>query len=246
MEALFSILGVISLLGLFVAPIVVLIKSRGKKGKLKRVLKVEGVLFAVFIICMVLTPVDENAQRIAEYQKQQRVEAKAQEVEQKAKAEAEKKAQEEAKKAEEERLAKLTQEQRDAEAKAKAEAEAKALKQARLVAEKKAEAVRIAEKKAKKKAEATAKQEAFNSWVNSQFSAWDGSCTALVNLVKDNMNDPASYKHGKTTYKVDNLKGFTVYMEFRGTNAFGGVIRNNVTAYCDYKKQIITITGQNK
>jgi len=246
MRVLFSIVGVLSFLGLFVAPIVVLIKSRGKIGKLKRVLKVEGILFAVFIICMALSPVDENAQKIAQYEKQQRIEAKAQEAEQKAKADAEKKAQEEAKKAEEARQLQLTQEQKDAEAKAKAEAEPKAQEQARIEAEKKAEADRIQAENDKKIAEATAKQEAFNAWVDAQFSPWDGSCVPLVKLVKEYMNDPSSFKHVKTTYKVDNQKGFTVYMEFRGTNAFGGVILNTVTAYCDYEKKNITITSQNK
>jgi flagellar biosynthesis GTPase FlhF len=236
MGALFSVLGVISFLGLFVAPIVVLVKNRGQKGKFKKILKVEGILLVLFIVGMALSPVDKEAQLKAQQEKQARIEAQAQadkvKAEEKAKAEAEKA-----------RLASLTEEQRQAEAKAKAEAEAKAKEQARIEAEKKAEADRIAQENAKKIAEATAKQEAFNKWVDGQFSPWDGSCNALVSLVKEHMNDPSSFKHAKTTYKVDNLKGFTVYMDFRGTNAFGGVVLNSVTAYADYEKQTITTSN---
>jgi hypothetical protein len=61
--------------------------------------------------------------------------------------------------------------------------------------------------------------------VAAQFSAWDGSHRKLVEAVKKRMHNPRSFEHVETRYGVvgDEL---VVTMEFRGTNAFGGVVRN--------------------
>ncbi len=84
----------------------------------------------------------------------------------------------------------------------------------------------------------------YKKWVEYQFSAWDGSHIELVRLVKENMNDPGSFQHVETRY-VDNGtgNGLTVYMKFRGKNAFGGLVINEVTATTDYKTNMIKITN---
>jgi len=86
----------------------------------------------------------------------------------------------------------------------------------------------------------------YKSWIDSQFSAWDGSCKPLVALVKKNMNDDGSFEHVETTYKDSGQGiGFTVYMTYRGTNKFGGVVKNSVIAFCNYQTKMIQITSSN-
>lgn len=60
------------------------------------------------------------------------------------------------------------------------------------------------------------------------FSAWDGSCMALVKATKQQMNDPGSFEHVETRY-IDRGSEIDVIMKFRGKNAFGGVVANTVT-----------------
>lgn len=85
----------------------------------------------------------------------------------------------------------------------------------------------------------------FLAWKDAQFSVWDGSCPPLIKLVKDNMNNPKSFKHYKTQFRVDMLKGVEVEMEYGGTNAFGGMVRNTVRGYIDYNTKTIKITHIN-
>lgn len=89
-----------------------------------------------------------------------------------------------------------------------------------------------------------AKKTAYKAWVDAQFSSWDGSHTYLVDLVKENLNDNKSFKHVKTTYS-DKGTYLIVKMTYRASNAFGGIILQNVTAKADYKTNIITIISQN-
>lgn len=84
----------------------------------------------------------------------------------------------------------------------------------------------------------------YKEWIDNQFSAWDGSHMDLVNLVKGNMNDPKSFEHVETKY-VDNGDNLTIFMKFRGTNAFGGKILNTVTGIADYKTSTIKIVEYN-
>ncbi|WP_380184008.1 hypothetical protein [Kalamiella sp. sgz302252] len=65
--------------------------------------------------------------------------------------------------------------------------------------------------------------------IESQFSPWDGSHRDLEKRVKDSMNDPDSYKHNKTVY-IDRGDHITVFTEFGGKNAFGGMVRNTIPA----------------
>jgi len=59
--------------------------------------------------------------------------------------------------------------------------------------------------------------------------SWDGSNRQLVKIVKENMNDPKSFEHVETLYKL--YKDYAiVVMKFRGKNAFNGTVLNSITA----------------
>lgn len=87
-----------------------------------------------------------------------------------------------------------------------------------------AEAARQREEEEKRKAVTDRKAR-----IEAQFSAWNGSHINLVTAVKRRMNDPKSFKHVETRYgdKGDHL---IVVMQFRGKNAFGGLILSEVVA----------------
>lgn len=54
---------------------------------------------------------------------------------------------------------------------------------------------------------------------------WDGSHHGFVQKVKARMNDPRSFKHVET--RVGSKRGgrHSIYMTFRGKNAFGGTVQ---------------------
>jgi hypothetical protein len=62
---------------------------------------------------------------------------------------------------------------------------------------------------------------------NNLFSVEDGSHPETVRLIKAKMNDPNSFEHVETRYR-DKGKYLIVVCEFRGKNAFGGVITQKV------------------
>lgn len=76
--------------------------------------------------------------------------------------------------------------------------------------------------------------------IEKQFSTWDGSHPAVVAYTKKYMNDPKSFEHIETTY-IDQNGDVTVYMKFRGANAFGGKVINSVTATVDLSGNILEI-----
>ena len=80
--------------------------------------------------------------------------------------------------------------------------------------------------------------------IHAQFSSWNGSHPALTKLIKDNMNDPKSYDHIETRF-IDKGDYIYVIAKFRGTNAFGGVVINTVTANVDFRGNVIKIVSQN-
>jgi len=100
-------------------------------------------------------------------------------------------------------------------------------------------------------------EQLHTEWVEAQFSAWDGSHTALKDLIKENMNDPKSFEHVETKFLVlstqelvdtvgqGEIGDMYVYMKFRGNNAFGGLVLNEVEALSSYKNNYITIISQN-
>ena len=79
--------------------------------------------------------------------------------------------------------------------------------------------------------------------VESQFSAWDGSHPALTRLIKSSMHDPSSYEH-VSTYFRDAGSHIVVETTFRGTNAFGAVVINEVLATVDFEGNVIAIISQ--
>lgn len=83
-------------------------------------------------------------------------------------------------------------------------------------------------------------QLARHQQIEKAFSAWDGSVPQLVELVKKSMNDPDSYKHDETRY-IDRGDHLIVYMSYRGTNKFGGVVRAIVKAKVSLDGQVLDI-----
>jgi len=65
-------------------------------------------------------------------------------------------------------------------------------------------------------------------------SAWDGSNTYLVKLVKENLNDPKSFEHVKTTFSDNGTDSITIKMVYRAKNGFGGLVLGTVIAKADY------------
>jgi hypothetical protein len=81
--------------------------------------------------------------------------------------------------------------------------------------------------KEKQIADATAK--ARDNLIGKGFSAWDGSHRALEKHIKKRMNNPDSYEHIDTKY-YDRGDFIIVTTRFRGANAFGGLVVNEMTA----------------
>lgn len=69
------------------------------------------------------------------------------------------------------------------------------------------------------------------------FSGWNGSYRPLEKLIKANMNNDSSYKHDSTTYHLILNKDphAVVKMTFRGTNTYGGVVKQTVAARVDVR-----------
>ncbi|MEO5759686.1 MAG: hypothetical protein ABIQ51_22850 [Mesorhizobium sp.] len=77
-------------------------------------------------------------------------------------------------------------------------------------------------------------------------SAWDGSDSALVAKVNENLRDPSSFEHVETRISpVDSEGNHRVVMEYRARNGFGGLnvsiakgtIRNSDCALIDWSLQ---------
>ncbi|WJY14498.1 hypothetical protein PCO82_04960 [Pectobacteriaceae bacterium CE90] len=76
------------------------------------------------------------------------------------------------------------------------------------------------------------------------FSGWDGSYRPLEKLIKASMNDDSSYKHVSTVYHLVLNKDphAVVKTTFRGTNTYGGVIKQTVAARVDVRTgEIVSI-----
>jgi hypothetical protein len=62
-------------------------------------------------------------------------------------------------------------------------------------------------------------------------SGWDGSHRATVNYVKENLRDPDSYQHIKTSITpVDKDGNHMLIMQYRAKNGFGGYATGSVMA----------------
>ena len=96
--------------------------------------------------------------------------------------------------------------------------------------QKRAEEKRAREAAARARAaDKTAQEQRDNEAYDRCFNPWNGSHRLLVELVKENINTPRSFKHVKTTAY---LGGFPrpVVMQFDSQNAFGAMIRTTVRA----------------
>jgi hypothetical protein len=72
--------------------------------------------------------------------------------------------------------------------------------------------------------------------IENQLSIWDGSHIELKRLIKLSMNDPKSFEHVQTRYwEYDTY--IIVSTQFRGRNAFGGMV-------VDYVKAKYSIDGE--
>lgn len=69
------------------------------------------------------------------------------------------------------------------------------------------------------------------------FSGWDGSYRPLEKMIKASMNDDSSYKHVETVYHLILNKDphAIVKTTFRGTNAYGAVVKESISARVDVK-----------
>lgn len=65
--------------------------------------------------------------------------------------------------------------------------------------------------------------------IDEQFSAWDGSNKILTRVIKENMKNPDSYQHVRTTYVVKGTD-LIVTTIYRGTNSFGAIVPSTVVA----------------
>ncbi len=83
--------------------------------------------------------------------------------------------------------------------------------------------------------------EASTAKIQAQFDPWNGSNIYLVQAVKASMNDPSSFKHVNTSYYTDrkNRSIIHVVMQFRGKNAFGALVLNQVKANMDANGNIL-------
>ncbi len=77
--------------------------------------------------------------------------------------------------------------------------------------------------------------------VQEQFSKWDGSHSKLVQYIKANMNDADSYEHVETLYIVDSDSSIYVTTKFRGTNALGAKVLNEIKARYSFDGSMIEI-----
>ena len=100
-------------------------------------------------------------------------------------------------------------------------AEAERKRSAAAKAQAAAERARAAAKAAQAKKDDSLYEQCFNPW--------NGSHKLLVELVKENINTPRSFKHVKTTAYLGDFPR-PVVMQFDAQNAFGAMIRTTVQA----------------
>jgi len=84
--------------------------------------------------------------------------------------------------------------------------------------------------------------------IKRQFSVWDGSHRNLEKHIKSIMNNADSYVHVRTirhlpmSLKLNEPDHFIVSTRFRGTNAFGAVMLNQVNAVVDLDGTVLEVT----
>jgi|GEM_PF-6568519 len=105
--------------------------------------------------------------------------------------------------------------------------------------------------------------DSYDSWVDDQFSGWDGSHKELTALIKENLNDEKSYDHIETTYHIiyseaqktelnDALKSVNnsarveigdlfIATEFSAKNAFNATVTNTAYAVVSFVNNSISL-----
>jgi hypothetical protein len=81
-----------------------------------------------------------------------------------------------------------------------------------------------------------------NQAIAKQFNL-DGSHRELVILVKQSMHNERSFEHVATSFSLENGK-LLLSMKFRGTNAFGAIVTNEVTAFAYHSGEVIIIDSK--
>ncbi|MGJ1420452.1 hypothetical protein ACR79T_12565 [Sphingobacterium spiritivorum] len=60
--------------------------------------------------------------------------------------------------------------------------------------------------------------------IENQLSNFDGSLIKFREYIKNNLNDPSSFEHVETRYKDNGDGTASVYMKYRGKNAFNATL----------------------
>jgi hypothetical protein len=76
--------------------------------------------------------------------------------------------------------------------------------------------------------------------IEKSFNPWNGSHIGLEKWIKSHMNNPDSYEHVETRYS-DKGSYLLVTTTYRGTNEFGGIVTNTVTARCSLDGRVISV-----
>ena len=76
--------------------------------------------------------------------------------------------------------------------------------------------------------------------IEKQFSAWDWKHINLTKFIKDNMKDPSSFEHIKSSY-IDHWTYLTVTELYRGKNSFGAIVPWSIIANVDMNWNILKI-----
>jgi hypothetical protein len=84
-----------------------------------------------------------------------------------------------------------------------------------------------------------AQQDSINhvKWVEAQFNAWDGSHKKSVEMIKQQLYDPESFKHLKTVY-YDYGYTLVIQTTYTGTNLFGARVKQTIKTVVDSLGQI--------
>jgi hypothetical protein len=81
----------------------------------------------------------------------------------------------------------------------------------------------------------------INAKIERHFSLYDGQHKELEKMVIAAMNDEDSYEHIKTVREIKGDNRMLIQMTYSGKNAFGGTVKNMVTAEVDFDGNILKI-----
>ena len=80
--------------------------------------------------------------------------------------------------------------------------------------------------------------------IKNGFDSWDGSHIQLTELIKKSMNDPKSFEFDSVNINLDAGEYLILTENFRGKNAFGGVMPGWVKAKVDQDGNVIKIIAE--